>query len=79
MAANKNVDLSMVCDFNENWYLGVFWSKELVGALNSDMGTFGDFCVCIQTQSNLVIIILPPLLAAILSDQILRDWCSDLY
>ena len=21
---------------------------------NSDMGSFGDFCVCIQTQSNLV-------------------------
>jgi uncharacterized membrane protein len=30
--------LSMVSDFNENWYLGVFWSEELVGALNSDMG-----------------------------------------
>ena len=25
-------------DFNENWYLGVFWSEELVGAQNSDMG-----------------------------------------
>ena len=25
-------------DFNENWYLGVFWSEELVDALNSDMG-----------------------------------------
>jgi hypothetical protein len=24
--------------FNENWYLGVFWSEELVGAQNSDMG-----------------------------------------
>jgi hypothetical protein len=21
----------MVSDFNENWYLGVFWSEELVG------------------------------------------------
>jgi hypothetical protein len=21
----------MVFDFNENWYLGVFWSEELVG------------------------------------------------
>ena len=40
MAANKIVKLSMVSDFNENWYLGVgvFWSEELVGALNSDMG-----------------------------------------
>ena len=29
------VKLSIVSDFNENWYLGVFWSDELVGALNS--------------------------------------------
>ena len=47
-------------DFNENWYLGVFWSEELVGAQNSDMGLFGNFCVCIQTQSNLVNIITSP-------------------
>ena len=79
MAANKIVKLSMVSDFNENWYLWVVWSKELVGVVNSDMGVVWDFCVCIQTQSNLVIIILPPLLAAILSDQIFRDWWSDLY
>jgi hypothetical protein len=25
------VKLSMVSDFNENWYLGVFWSEKLVG------------------------------------------------
>ena len=31
MAANKIVKLLMVSDFNENWYLGVFWSEELVG------------------------------------------------
>jgi hypothetical protein len=31
MAANKIVKLSMVSDFNENWYLGLFWSEELVG------------------------------------------------
>jgi poly(3-hydroxyalkanoate) synthetase len=85
MAANKIVKLSMVSDFNENLYLGVFWSEELVGALNSDMGVvWGFFCVCIQAQSNLVIIIfiiiIPLLLlAAIFSDQILRDWWSDLY
>jgi hypothetical protein len=30
MAANKIVKLSMVSDFNENWYLAVFWSEELV-------------------------------------------------
>ena len=31
MAANKMVKLSMVSDFNEHVYLGVFWSEELVG------------------------------------------------
>ena len=31
MAANKIVKLSTVSDYNENWYLGVFWSEELVG------------------------------------------------
>ena len=58
MAADKIGKISMFSDFNENWYLGLFWSEELVGALNSDMGLFGNFCVCIQTQSNLVIIII---------------------
>jgi hypothetical protein len=28
MAANKIGKLLMVSDFNENWYLGVFWSEE---------------------------------------------------
>ena len=38
--------LSMVSDFNENWYLGVVWSEELVGALNSDMGVvWGLLCL----------------------------------
>ena len=31
MAANKTDILLMVSDFNENWYLGIFWSEELVG------------------------------------------------
>ena len=31
MAANKIGKLLMVSDFNENWYLGVFWSEELIG------------------------------------------------
>jgi hypothetical protein len=31
MAANKIDKLLMVSDFNENRYLGVFWSEELVG------------------------------------------------
>jgi hypothetical protein len=100
----------MVSDFNENWYLGVFWSEELVGndetCIHMPEFWYGDFCVCIQTESNLVIIIkfpskvwelivfppfliiiiiiiiiiLPSLLLAVnLSDQILRDWSSDLY
>ena len=53
----------MVSDFNENWYLGVFWSEELVGIDETCIqmpefryeGSLGDFCVCIQTQSNRVI------------------------
>jgi hypothetical protein len=31
MAANKIDKLLMVSDFNENRYLGVFWSEELIG------------------------------------------------
>jgi hypothetical protein len=31
MAANKIEKLLMISDFNENWYLGVFWSEELIG------------------------------------------------
>ena len=37
LAADKIGKISMFSDFNENWYLGVFWSVELVSALNSDM------------------------------------------
>jgi hypothetical protein len=29
MAANKIGKISMFSDFNENWYLGLFWSEEL--------------------------------------------------
>ena len=97
----------MVSDFKDNWYLGVFWSEELVGndeicsqfhfyeatifkmaankivklsmvwfqwkLISRDFevrnwlvhwiliwGLFGNFCVCIQAQSNLVIIITSP-------------------
>jgi hypothetical protein len=31
MTANKIVKLSMVSDFNENWFLGLFWREELIG------------------------------------------------
>jgi hypothetical protein len=30
IAADKIDKLLMVSDFNDNWYLGVFWSAELV-------------------------------------------------
>jgi hypothetical protein len=60
MAVNKIVKLSMVSDFNVNWYLGVSWSEELVGNDETCIhmpefwyGVVWDFCVCIQTQSNL--------------------------
>jgi hypothetical protein len=132
MAANKIDKLVMVSDFNEHWYLWVFWSEELVGndeicsqghfyeatifkmaankivklsmvwfqwkLLSRDFEVrnwlvpwiliwwlSGNFCVCIQTQSNLVIIIIiiiiiPLLLLRMnLSDLILREWWSDLY
>jgi hypothetical protein len=31
MAADKIGKISMFSDFNENWYLEVFWSEELIG------------------------------------------------
>jgi hypothetical protein len=31
MAAKKIGKISMFSDFNENWYLGLFWSEELIG------------------------------------------------
>ena len=31
MAANKIGILLMISDFNENWYLRLFWSEELIG------------------------------------------------
>ena len=31
MAADKIVKISMFSDFNENLYLGLFWSEELIG------------------------------------------------
>jgi hypothetical protein len=46
MAAKEIVKLSIVSDFNENWYLAVFWSEKLVGALNSDKGfVWGLMCL----------------------------------
>ena len=131
----KKIDkLLMVSDFKDNWYLGVFWSEELVGndeicsqghfyeatifkmaankivklsmvwfqwkLISRDFkvrnwlvpwiliwGLFGNFCVCIKTQSNLVIIIIIIIIIIIpllflrmnLPDQILREWWSDLY
>ena len=31
MAANKIDKISVFSNFNENWYLGLFWSEELIG------------------------------------------------
>ena len=31
MATDKIGKISMFSDFNENWYLGLFWSEELIG------------------------------------------------
>ena len=31
MAANKIGKISIFSNFNENWYLGLFWSEELIG------------------------------------------------
>ena len=31
MATNKIVKISMFSNFNENWYLGLFWSEKLIG------------------------------------------------
>ena len=31
IAANKIGKISVFSNFNDNWYLGVFWSKEFVG------------------------------------------------
>jgi hypothetical protein len=31
MAADTIGKNSMFSDFNENWYLGLFWSEELIG------------------------------------------------
>ena len=50
MATDKIGKLLMVSDFNENWYLGVFWSEELVGALNSDMGFFWEL-LCLHPNT----------------------------
>ena len=31
MAAEQSRQISMFSDFNENWYLGLFWREELIG------------------------------------------------
>ena len=49
-AANKIGKMLMVSDFNENWYLGVFWSEELVGSLNSEMGVVWEL-LCLHSNT----------------------------
>ena len=46
MATNKIGNISMFSDFNENWYLGLFWSEELIGNdENCFQGNFYDATV----------------------------------
>jgi hypothetical protein len=46
MAADKIGQISMFSDFNENWYLGLFWSEELIGNyVNCIQGHFYDATV----------------------------------
>jgi hypothetical protein len=59
MAANKIGKFSMFSDFNENWYLGLFSSEELIG--NDENCIQGQFYDANQTIDNFTI-----LLAAIL-------------
>ena len=42
MAAEKIGKISMFSNFNENWYLGLFWSEELIG--NDEICIQGHFC-----------------------------------
>ena len=35
MAADKIGKISVFSDFNENWYLGLLWSEELIGNDNN--------------------------------------------
>jgi hypothetical protein len=39
---NKIGKISIFSNFNENWYLGLFWSKELIG--NDENCIQGNFC-----------------------------------
>jgi hypothetical protein len=46
MAANKIVKISVFSDFNENWYLELFWSEELIdNDENCNQGHFYDATV----------------------------------
>jgi hypothetical protein len=89
MATNKIDKLLMVSDFNENWYLGLFevrnWLVMMKFAFRVIFtiliwGSFGDFCVCIQTQSSLVIIIFFFFLSSAksLSDTFLGDYWTEI-
>jgi hypothetical protein len=43
MAANKIDKLSMISDFNEKWYLGLFWSEELIFIEIREQWNLADF------------------------------------
>ena len=93
IAANKIFKLSMVSDFNENWYLGVYWSEELVGNDETCIhmpefwygGRLGTSVFASKHNKTYLLLLLLLLLflfffsEAKFSNQILRDWWSDLY
>ena len=54
MAADKISKISMFSDFNENWYLGLFWSEELIGnGENCIQGHFYDATVSKMAASKI--------------------------
>ena len=54
MAVDKIGKISMVSDFNENWYLGLFWSEELISNdENCIRGNFYDDTVS-KMAANLI-------------------------
>ena len=50
MAAEKFDNISMFSHFNENWYLGLFWSEQLIG--DDEICIQGHFYFQIGRQQN---------------------------
>jgi hypothetical protein len=55
MAANKIGKIPMFSNFNENWYLGLFWSGKLIGNVdNCIQGNFYDATVSEMGDNKIV-------------------------